>query len=454
MVLEISSLNPVTGKRIKRYRLATQRDLDTALVLGKKVAISWREATVKERTKHIARLAWLLLKKKKTFAALITQEMGKPITQSLAEIEKCAWCCRYYATHSEKFLSPEQIQTENKKSYVRYDPLGTILGVMPWNFPFWQVFRYSIPALAAGNVTILKHSNIVPGCSLAIRDLFHDAGFPRGVFQSLITDADGVAYLLPHTDGVSVTGSVETGTTVAQQASTYLKKYVLELGGSDPFIVLDDADLDIASKNAVTSRFFNTGQSCIAAKRFIVTKKNASAFVQKVLEHVAALRVGDPMEKETNVGPLVREEQRERLERQVQQSVRLGAVIRCGGSRITGDGFFFQPTVIVNVKDSMPVVCEETFGPVMPIIVAQNERDALNKANATEFGLGASLWTKNRKKAEHLVPQITAGFVAVNAIVRSDPRLPFGGVKKSGIGRELGRQGLYEFTNCKTVVVN
>ncbi len=450
----IYSINPATGKKIKGYKLSEKKNLDRGLLNAERGFSYWRKISAKERCKYIRKVAKILLNRKNKLAEAITIEMGKPITQAISEIEKCAWCCNYYADYGVRFLENEIVETENKRSYIRFDPLGIILSIMPWNFPFWQVFRFGIPSLTAGNVTILKHSNVVPECSLLIHKIFQDANFPNGVFQSLITDAKGVGYLLPKVNGVSLTGSVETGISIATQSSKNLKKFVLELGGSDPFIVLDDANIKFSCENASKARFVNTGQSCIAAKRFIVTKKIAKEFTKKITALVSLLKIGDPLEKSTDIGPLVRKEQLSKLENQVRISVSMGAKILCGGKKVRRDGYFYLPTVLTSVKSNMPVIKEEVFGPVLPILVVANDSKAINEANNTEFGLGASIWSRDIKKAEEIAKKIEAGVVSINSIVKSDPRLPFGGIKKSGIGRELSRYGLLEFCNIKAIVVN
>ncbi len=448
------TVNPATEERMRTYRLCTLTQIKRSL---KKAAASfqrWKQYSAEERAQHFTSLSRLLLREKKSLARLMTIEMGKPVTEAAAEIEKCSLACTYFAEHAADFLQPEKINTENKRSYVRFDPLGTVLAIMPWNFPFWQVFRCAVPALCAGNVVVLKHSNQVPGCALGIQRLFRESGFPSGVFTALLANSSQVSQIIPSVHAVSLTGSVHAGQSVAEQAGKHLKKIVLELGGMDPFVVLEDADVNMACQTAIKSRFINSGQSCIAAKRFIVVKKRYQEFIGAVVEATRRLIVGDPLASRTQVGPLANSQQLRTLERQVHTSARMRARVECGGQRLQRTGYFFAPTVLTRVTKGMPVLLEEVFGPVMPVQVVKNDHEALQEANASSFGLGASVWTRNRAKGERMAREIEAGVVAVNSIVKSDPRLPFGGVKNSGIGRELSRYGLLEFTNIKSVVVN
>jgi len=452
MLSTFTSLNPATGKTLKTYRYMTNAQLLTALKRSQQAFSSWKEKTLQDRSKLLSRVAQLLKHQKEAYARMITLEMGKPYPEAVMEIEKCAWACEYFADKGPGLLKEERIKTEHKKSYVRFDPLGVILAIMPWNFPFWQVFRFCAPALLVGNTVLLKHSSVVPGCSLLLERLFQDAGFPEGVFQTLLTDSKGVEFLIPQIQGVTLTGSVAAGSIVGGLAGKNIKPFVLELGGSDPFIVLADADVNKAAEFAVKARFLNTGQSCIAAKRFFVVKDVARQFIDDVVKRTAQLRVGNPVDPETQVGPLVREEQRKVLEQQIKRSVKQGARIVCGGKKLQSKGFFFEPTVLIHVKPSMAVMQEETFGPVLPIMIVQDGEEAVRIANSSLFGLGASVWTKDIRKGGELARQLEVGFVAINGMVKSDPRLPFGGVKHSGIGRELSRYGLLAFCNIKTVV--
>jgi succinate-semialdehyde dehydrogenase/glutarate-semialdehyde dehydrogenase len=403
----------------------------------------------------LKRVARELRNNKFEYAGFITLEMGKPIRDAEAEIEKCALGCDYYAENAEKFLQEELKSTEASTSKVCYEPLGVILAVMPWNFPFWQVFRFAAPTLMAGNVGILKHASNVPQCSLAIETVFTRAGLPEGVFQSLLVGSSAVESLIAHPviQAVTLTGSSAAGQKVASAAGHHLKKSVLELGGSDPFIVLEDADLEKAAQGAVQGRFVNGGQSCIAAKRFIVLESVADAFEALVEEKIEKIIQGDPMDTKTQMGPMARRDLREELHRQVEASISQGAVLRAGGKIPEGSGAFYPPTLLTNVRKGMPVYDEETFGPVLPVIRVTSLQEAIEVANDTPYGLGATLWTENTTRAEQLTAQIQAGSVFINSIVKSDPRLPFGGIKQSGYGRELSEWGIREFVNIKTVLI-
>ena len=449
----VETINPATEEKVKKYKIFEKRDLDRSLNNSKKASENWKKLSVKQRVSIMKGISKELLRNKNEYARTITIEMGKPISQSIGEIEKCAWLCDYFSKNAENFLKNEIIKTENKKSYIRFDPLGKILCIMPWNFPFWQVFRFAIPSLYVGNAVILKHSSSTLECSLLIEKLFSKF-LPKGVFQTVIADTKGVNYLMNYIEGVSLTGSVNTGKVIGENAGKRIKKFVLELGGSDPFIVLKDAKLRFTCENAVKARFINSGQSCIAAKRFIVVKDIADEFADKLLSLVEKLKVGDPLKKTTDIGPLVNYNQLLSLDIQVKKSIKQGAKVLYGGKIINNKGYFYMPTLITNTNNKTAVIKEETFGPVMPIIKVKDDREAIKEANNTEFGLGASIWTENRKKAEDYAKEIEAGAVAINSVVRSDPRMPFGGVKASGIGRELSRYGLLEFTNVKSVVVN
>jgi acyl-CoA reductase-like NAD-dependent aldehyde dehydrogenase len=383
---------------------------------------------------------------------IITQEMGKPIAQSYAEIEKCIWLCGYYSENAESFLQDQIVPTEFRKSFVSFEPLVVVAGIMPWNFPFWQVMCFVVPTIIAGNVAILKHSSVCIGSSLDIMDSFAEAGFPDNVFQIVIGNyRAGGALVRSKIDAISVTGSVITGRKVAELAAKCLKKVVLELGGSDPFIVLEDADLDHTVPQATHSRLLNTGQSCIAAKRFIVVKKIANKFTKLFAQCVKDEVVGDPMEKKTTVGPLVRDSQRQAIIKQVDDSRVNNAEILLGGSIIDGSGFYYEPTITSKVNHGMKILTEEVFGPVAPIVIVENEAEAIKEANNSEFGLGASIWTNSSEKGLKLAREIQCGVVKINEMVRSDPRLPFGGVKNSGIGRELSEFGIREFVNVKSI---
>ncbi len=451
----ITTINPATEKPIARYKVFSAAQVSAAVKTARRNFLEWKKISTAERAKLLKNLSKLLKNRSREYGEIITAEMGKPISQSKAEVEKCAWLCDYYYENSENFLADEIVKTEHKKTFVAFEPLGVIGCIMPWNFPFWQVFRFAVPAITAGNAVVLKHSSVCPETALTLVKLFQEAGYPHGIFQTVIGGAEvGEALVNSQINAVSVTGSISTGKKVAALAGPQIKKFVLELGGSDPFIVLRDADLDFACKNAVSGRTINAGQSCIAAKRFIVVKSRAKEFTELFLEHTKNLKIGDPMDEKTEVGPLVNLKQLEFLHSQVQDSVRAGAKLLLGGKRLSRKGFFYEPTILGNCTSKMRVVKEETFGPVSPIISVPNERAAIAEANNSEFGLGASLWTRDLKKAEKLAREIEAGVVFVNGIVKSDPRLPFGGVKNSGIGRELSRYGMLEFVNVKSVAID
>jgi acyl-CoA reductase-like NAD-dependent aldehyde dehydrogenase len=413
----------------------------------------WRETSIEARVDYLRKLAKVLRQRKGEYARIITSEMGKPISQSEAEVEKCAWTAEVYAENGPKWLADESGKTDAKLSYVTFEPLGVILSIMPWNFPFWQAFRFGIPAILAGDVSVLRHSNVCPGSAQAIEESFRAAGFPDNVFSTVITDHDTVSGLIESdcVQGVSLTGSVKAGQEVGELAAKSLKKFVLELGGSDPFIVLDDANVERAARVGVEARLISSGQSCIAAKRFIVVKSVASRFIEEFIRQMEGKRTGDPMDPRTDVGPLVNKEQVRVLNQQVKGAVAKGAKVLLGGRPRDGPGAFYEPTVLSSVNPKMSVMREEVFGPVAPMYVASGENEALAVANGSEFGLGASLWTSDATKARKLAPKIQSGVVFVNALVKSDPRMPFGGIKRSGIGRELSKYGLREFVNVKSV---
>ncbi len=452
--MAIESINPATGKLLKRFKPQSWAHVDRALGAAAAAFPAWRKKSYSERGLVLRRAARVLRADKK-LAQLITAEMGKPITQSKAEIEKCAWACEYYADNAERLLAIEVIPTDAQKSYVRFDPLGTVLAVMPWNFPFWQVFRFAAPALMAGNVAVLKHASNVPQCALQIEDVLRRAKLPQGCFQTLLVPSGMVNRIIanPRVAAITLTGSGPAGIQVATAAAKHLKKTVLELGGADPFIVLRDADLEACCAAAALARTINSGQSCIAAKRFIVERTIAKEFTDRFVEAMQALRVGDPTSPRTAVGPLARADLVDELDQQVQRSLRRGARLLIGGTKLLGPGFFYVPTVLADVRPGMPAYDDELFGPVASVIVARDADDAVRIANDSCFGLGASVWTRNLAKAEELAARIESGVVHVNDSVKSDPRLPFGGVKQSGYGRELGAYGIKEFTNIKTVVV-
>jgi succinate-semialdehyde dehydrogenase/glutarate-semialdehyde dehydrogenase len=416
---------------------------------------SWKKASVQERAGTLRAVSKHLREQQRTFAETITREMGKPIGQSLAEIEKCAWLSDYFAENSGKFLQDEMVETDALKSYIALEPLGVILGIMPWNFPFWQVFRFAVPALMAGNVCVLKHASNVPQTALAIEKIFRDSGLPDHVFKTLLADSLVAMQLVERelVDGVSLTGSVDAGAEVASLAGRHIKKFVLELGGSDPFIVLEDADIPKTARMALQARMFNSGQSCIAAKRFIALGAIAKPFTEALERELNAVKLGDPMDPATTIGPLAKREFVGVLSAQLEDAERKGARVVYGPLPPSGKGFFFRPAMVTNVRPDMRVVTEEVFGPILPVLVAENEARAVEMANASAYGLGASIWTKDLARAEKLARELEVGFVAVNDMVKSDPRLPFGGIKKSGVGRELSHYGLKEFMNLKSVVI-
>ncbi len=450
----IETINPASGKVIATYNNMSVEEVNQKTKNARNSFENWKKLDISERCTYMRRLGRVMKKNKDDYAKLVTEEMGKPIRQSLAEIEKCAWVCDYYSEHAESFLRDELIPTEFRKSFVSFEPLGVIACIMPWNFPFWQVMRFAVPALTAGNVGILKHSSVCLGTALQIEQAFKDAGFPENVFQSVIGDyRAGEALIQSDIDAVSVTGSVNTGKRVAELATKDLKKFVLELGGSDPFVVLEDADLSQTAHMAAQSRLLNNGQSCIAAKRFIVVKDVADKFTKLFVEETESEVVGEPMDSKTTVGPLVRDNQREALAKQVEDAKTKGASILTGGNSIKRDGYFYEPTVVSRVDHSMKIIKEEVFGPAAPILVVNDEEEAIREANNSEFGLGASIWTNNIERGIRLARNVQSGIVSVNEMVRSDPRLPFGGIKHSGIGRELSEVGIKEFVNVKSVVV-
>ena len=451
--MALHSVNPTTEEVIQTFEEHTDAQIDSALQQSYEAQQRWRETSFGERAARLQRVALVMRAQKSHLASLATTEMGKPIVEAEAEVEKCAWNCDFYAENAARFLAFEHVETNASESYVAFEPLGVVLAIMPWNFPFWQVLRFAAPALMAGNGAVLKHASNVPRCALAIEDVLRQAGLPEGLFRTLLVPGSKVEPLIadPRIHAVTLTGSSEVGEQVAGAAGRHLKKQVLELGGSDPFIVLADADLDAASVTAVRARNQNNGQSCIAAKRFIVEEPVADEFTQKFATAVELLRVGDPMQRETNVGPLARSDLRETLIQQVERSVSEGARAVVGGSPLDQKGYFYAPTVLDGVDQKMPAFREETFGPVAAVIRARSAEEAVRLANDTEYGLGANVWTRDLERAKEMARRIEAGSVFINGMVASDPRLPFGGIKRSGYGRELGSYGIREFTNIQTV---
>ena len=447
------SFNPSTNQIIQTHTSWDSRRLAQALEKTHGAQQAWAQIAFAQRAEVLREVAIHLRVHRDHYAALITQEMGKLLREARAEVEKCAGGCDYYAQHAEDFLRAEPVESDAGKSYIAYYPLGVLLAVMPWNFPFWQVFRAAAPALMAGNAVVLKHASNVPQCALALETIFRESGLPEGLFTTLMIEADQVADVIasPHVHAVTLTGSEAAGRKVAACAGQHLKKCVLELGGSDPFIVLHDADVEFTANMAVASRFLNCGQSCIAAKRFIVVPQIADAFVQEFKAKVEALKLGDPMLEATQIGPMARLDLRESLHQQVTDSIAQGAVMLTGCHASGMDGFFYQPSILDHVTAKTRAYHEELFGPVAIVIRAANEADALRIANETRFGLGSSIWSKDVARAEALAAHIQAGCTFINGIVKSDPRLPFGGVKASGFGRELSYHGIHEFVNAKTV---
>jgi acyl-CoA reductase-like NAD-dependent aldehyde dehydrogenase len=449
----ITSLNPATGEILRTFEPHTAGQVNEALDQAQAAFSLWRARSFTERAVPMRRLASVLRERAEGYARLMTLEMGKPIGEARAEIEKCAWSCEFYAENAARFLADEEVKTNARKSYVAYDPLGIVLAVMPWNYPFWQVIRFAAPALMAGNAAVLKHASNVPQSALAIEEAIRDAGFPEGLFRTLLLAGSAIEPVIAdeRIRAVTLTGSSSTGAQIAQAAGRALKKCVLELGGSDPSIVLGDADVAAAATTGVRARNQNAGQSCIAAKRFLVAREIAPDFERRFVVGVEALRIGDPLDPRTQVGPLARADLRENLERQVKESVRMGARVAAGGTRWGERGAFYAPTVLVDVTPEMPVFAEETFGPVAALVSVRDAEEAVALANSSEYGLGASLWTRDVARAEALARRIDSGQVFVNGMVASDPRLPFGGTKHSGYGRELSSFGIREFTNIKTI---
>ncbi len=445
----IASINPANAETVKTYREMSPGETAAAVAQAHETWKSWRATSFAERSRLMKKTSVILRSRKGELAKLMATEMGKPLKQGVAEAEKCALACDYYADHAEAILAPEAVKTEAAKSYVAYEPIGVVLAIMPWNFPFWQVFRFAAPALMAGNVGVLKHASNVPGCALAIEAMFAEAGFPKGAFLTLLIGSGQVRSVIEHplVRAVTLTGSTPAGRSVASQAGQVLKKTVLELGGSDPYVVLEDADLDLAARTCVDSRLINAGQSCIAAKRFIVVGPVLREFTDRFVALMRAKKVGDPLDEATDVGPLARHDLREGLHKQVLASIEHGAQLLLGGEIPSGPGAFYPPTVLAGVKPGMAAFDEELFGPVAALVEARDESDALRLANATSFGLGAAVFTKDLARGERVARQFESGAAHVNSLVASDPRLPFGGMKESGLRARAGHvrhQGIRE----------
>ncbi|HEY3038835.1 MAG TPA: NAD-dependent succinate-semialdehyde dehydrogenase [Pyrinomonadaceae bacterium] len=451
--MPIASINPTTGETIKTFEPLAETQIDEKLQNAAETFRNYSRTTFEVRESMMARAAEILETEKNNFARLMTLEMGKPIKGAVGEAEKCAWVCRYYAENARQHLADMPVVTNGKKSYVRFQPLGPVLAVMPWNFPFWQVFRFAAPALMAGNVGLLKHASNVPQCALAIEDIFRRAGFPEGAFQTLLVGSDSVPRILEDRRVVAatLTGSEPAGRSVAGIAGKQIKRTVLELGGSDPFIVMPSAELQEAATTAVKARTINNGQSCIAAKRFILAADIYDEFERRFVEEMKTLRVGDPLNEATDIGPLATEQILKDLDEQVKTSVAGGALVLTGGKKLDRPGNFYEPTVLANIPHDSPAYCEEVFGPVALLFRVKNIDEAIELANSTSFGLGSAAWTNDAGEQERFAEELEAGCVFVNGMVASDPRLPFGGIKNSGYGRELGEFGIREFVNIKTV---
>jgi succinate-semialdehyde dehydrogenase/glutarate-semialdehyde dehydrogenase len=450
----IATVNPATGETLKTFEPLSNEELEAKLTLAASAFKQYRQTSFVQRSEWMNRAAEILESKQVEFAKLMTLEMGKTLKSAIAEAQKCALVCRYYAENAARFLADLPGSTDASSSFVRYQPMGIILAVMPWNFPFWQVFRFAAPALMAGNTGILKHASNVPQCALAIESIFTEAGFPEGVFQTLLVGADRVEAIIndERVKAATLTGSEPAGMSLAAAAGKQIKKTVLELGGSDPFIVTESADLEKAVTTAVTARLLNNGQSCIAAKRFIVADTIAEEFEKRLLTKYQALKIGDPMDEETDIGPLATPSILLDLDRQVQEAIAVGGKVLIGGNPLgERPGNFYPPTIIAHLPLNSAIAKEEFFGPVALLFRAANLDEAIELANSTTFGLGASAWTNNPKERDRLINEIEAGAVFINDMVKSDPRLPFGGIKRSGYGRELGIQGIHEFVNLKTV---
>jgi len=453
--VSVSSINPATGEILETFAETAPAALERILDQAVAAYGAWRRFSYAQRGQAMRQAARILRERRAEYARTMALEMGKPLQQGEAEAEKCAWACEYYAEQAAAMLGDQPRVTDGSRSYVRFDPIGPVLAIMPWNFPFWQVFRFAAPALMAGNAGLLKHAPNVTRCALAIEEVFRQAGFPEGLFRTVILQNEAVAGVIadPRVRAATLTGSDRAGSQVAAQAGTHLKKMVLELGGSDPFLVLEDADVDQAARTAAEARLLNSGQSCIAAKRFIVVESVADRFLETFVSEMAARRLGDPLAPDTQLGPQARLDLRANLHRQVTESVQRGARLLLGGKLPDGPGCYYPATVLAAVHEGMPAFDEEVFGPAAAVIRVPDETQALRVANASRYGLGASVWTADPARGERLARELEVGSVFVNGLVRSDPRLPFGGVKRSGYGRELSEYGLKEFVNIKTVWV-
>lgn len=453
--MKFNTVNPATGEVMQSYEEQTFAEIAPLIEASHNKFKQWHQTPLADRCKLLGQVGQLLLAQKNECANLITKEMGKPVRFAISEIEKCAWLCEHFATHSEKYLAPHAVKTDFSKSYVSYQALGAIFAIMPWNFPFWQIFRFVGAAVTAGNTILVKPAPITTGCGYAIEKIFLEAGFPKHVLQVILADNETSAKIIahPHIAGVTITGSVQAGKSVGGVAAEHLKKVVLELGGNDPYLILEDADLDFAADTCLQSRLHNSGQVCISAKRLIVTEKVKAPFLEKILQKISEYKLGDPTDPSVKMGPLAREDLRVTVHEQVNESINKGAKLMVGGVIPQGPGFYYPATVLDQVSAGMPAHDDEIFGPVISIIRAKDDDDALAIANNSIFGLSAAVFTKDPKKGEHFAKNIAAGTVYVNALVSTDPRLPFGGIKASGFGRELSAEGIREFTNVKTICV-
>ena len=454
--MNLVSINPANNKILESHKEISTEKINQIINSSYNTYLEWRNESISYRSKMMRDLAELLKQKKEKLGALMTQEMGKPIKQSIAEAEKCAWVCEYYADNAERFLSKKEISTDSKKSFISFQPIGLVLAIMPWNFPFWQVFRFASPTLMAGNVGILKHASNVQGCAKQIEKLFLEAGFPKYAFSNLVIGSNKVSNVInnPLVRAITLTGSTPAGKSVASHAGSLLKKTVLELGGNDPYIILEDADLNNAVESCIAGRMLNTGQSCIAAKRFIVVKARLDEFIDKVEQKINNMKMGDPLDSNIDIGPMVNTDARDELHQQVLMSIEKGAKLISGGKIPESDGSFYPPTLLTNVEPGMSAFDDELFGPVAVIISAKDQAHAIDLANKTNYGLGAAIFTADLDKGEKIaINELEAGSCFVNDFVKSDPRLPFGGIKESGYGRELSEFGILEFVNIKSVVI-
>ena len=448
---QITTVNPATGEDIANYSAMDKNQVFDLVGKAKRAYPEWKKDYEKRRG-YVYNLVEYLKKNKTELAKVATSEMGKPLKESIGEVEKCAWALEFYADHGDSFLSDEVLNTDARKSFLTFEPLGVIGSIMPWNFPYWQALRFAAPCLMAGNVIVMKPSRVTMQSGIEIEKAFTESGMPDGIFQTVVGSVESANHLIDSdVNAVTFTGSTNAGAKVGERAAKHLKKCVLELGGSDPFIVLDDAIIEKAAEGAVKGRFINCGQSCVASKRFFVGKNIAEEFTELFIKKASQLKIGDPMSIETDIGPLASKDGLETISGIVEDAKEKGAEILLGGSQIEGKGFFYQPTILKNVKSNMRIAQEETFGPVAPITIVENESEAVKLANESEFGLGASIWTKDLAKADKMSRRIESGIVSVNNVVISDPRIPFGGIKHSGFGRELSRYGMLEFVNLKSV---